>query len=169
MSKCKSLWNYVKEKMRKVVKTERMNIYPISIKKLKKTVDKEKDEALKQAYQEMLDGCLKDPKNYLWYTLWFMELKEQKNTIIGNLSFKGMDSSGIVEIGYGINDGFEGKGYMTEAVTAMTKWALAQSGVKQVEAEAEETNIASIRVLEKSGFVPNGERGEEGPRFVWKE
>ena len=151
-----------------MVTTERMNIYPISTKKLKEIVEKEENEILKMAYQEMLDGCLKHPEDYVWYTLWFMELKDSKDEIVGTLSFKGIDEQGIVEIGYGIHEGYENKGYMTEAVTAMAKWASMQPNVKQVEAEAEESNIASIRVLEKSHFVPNGEMGEEGIRFVWK-
>ena len=63
------------------------------------------------------------PENYIWYTLWFMKLKDSENEIVGTLSFKGIDDKGIVEIGYGINEGYENKGYMTEAVTAMAKWA----------------------------------------------
>jgi ribosomal-protein-alanine N-acetyltransferase len=151
-----------------MVITERMIIYPISTEKLKEIVEQEKDEDLKKAYQEMLDGCLNYPEKFIWYTLWFMELKESKGEIVGNLSFKGIDDNGIVEIGYGISSGYENKGYMTEAVTAMAKWASLQPNVKQVEAEAEEGNIASIRVLEKSNFVSNGKIGEEGIRFVWK-
>ena len=151
-----------------MVTTERMNIYPISTEKLKEIVEKEENEIMKMAYQEMLDGCLKHSENHIWYTLWFMQLKDSKDEIVGTLSFKGIDDNGMVEIGYGINEGYENKGYMTEAVTAMAKWASMQPNVKQVEAEAEEGNIASIRVLEKSHFVPNGEMGEEGIRFVWK-
>ena len=151
-----------------MVTTERMNIFPISIEKLKEIAQQEKNEILKIAYQEMLDGCLECPENYIWYTLWFMELKDSKNEIVGNLSFKGIDDKGIVEIGYGINEGYENKGYMTEAVTAMAKWASLQPNVNIIESEAEESNIASNRVLEKSNFVPNGKVGQEGIRFVWK-
>ena len=151
-----------------MVTTERMNIYPISIEKLKEIAQQEKNEILKIAYQEMLNGCLDYPENFIWYTLWFMELKDSENEIVGNLSFKGIDDKGIVEIGYGINEGYENKGYMTEAVTAMAKWASLQPNVNKIESEAEESNIASIRVLEKSNFVPNGKVGQEGIRFVWK-
>ena len=151
-----------------MVTTERMNIFPISIEQLKEIVEQEKNEVLKSAYQEMLDDCLEYPENYIWYTLWFMELKDSENEIVGTLSFKGIDGKGIVEIGYGINEGYENKGYMTEAVTAMVKWASLQPNVNQIESEAEESNIASIRVLEKSNFVPNGKVGQEGIRFVWK-
>ncbi len=151
-----------------MITTERMKIYPISIDEMKEIVEKEKNEILKIAYNEMLEGCLKYPDNYIWYTLWFMELINSNNEIVGTLSFKGIDDNGIVEIGYGINDGYENKGYTTEAVQAIAKWASIQPNVKQIEAEAEENNIASIRVLEKSNFAPNGIIGKEGIRFVWK-
>ena len=29
-------------------------------------------------------------------------------------------------------------------------------------------NAASMRVLQKAGFVPTGAVGDEGPRFVWR-
>ena len=148
--------------------TERLKIYPISIDKLKEIVENEKNEILKMAYKEMLDGCLKYPEKYIWYTLWFIELKDSANEIVGSLSFKGISENGTIEIGYGINDGYENNGYTTEAVEAVVKWASMQENVKQIEAEAEESNIASIRVLEKCNFVPNGEMGEEGIRFIWK-
>ena len=148
--------------------TERMKVYPISIEKMKEIVEIEKNEILKIAYKEMLDGCLNYPENYIWYTLWFMELKDLENEIIGTLSFKGIDDKGIVEIGYGINEVYGNRGYMTEAVRAVIKWASRQPDVKQIEAEAEKDNIASFRVLEKCNFVPNGEIGKEGIRFVWK-
>ena len=77
-----------------MVTTERMNIYPISIEKLKEVVEQEENEILKIAYQEMLDGCLNYPEKYIWYTLWFMELKDSENEIVGNLSFKGIDDKG---------------------------------------------------------------------------
>ena len=147
--------------------TKRLKIYPISIDKMREVVKNEKNEILKIAYNEMLENCLKNPDKHIWYTLWFMELKDSTNEIVGSLSFKGLSENKIVEIGYGINDGYENNGYTTEAVRKVTKWASMQEGVKQIEAEAEEMNLASIRVLEKCNFIPNGKKGEEGIRFVW--
>ena len=56
---------------------------------------------------------------------------------------------------------------MTEAVRALTKWALGHPGVERVEAETDDENTASKRVLAACGFVLNGETGKEGPRFVF--
>ena len=81
------------------------------------------------------------------------------------MCFKGLNDDGSVEIGYGITEENQGKGYATEAVEAVIAWALNQSGVRQVEAETEPGNRKSQRVLEKCGFSPLGIIGEEGPRF----
>lgn len=48
-----------------MITTDRMKIYPISIEKLKQIVENEKNEILKIAYNEMLEGCIKNPENYI--------------------------------------------------------------------------------------------------------
>lgn len=127
-------------------------------------ISEEPDEEMKAAYSEMLDGCIKYPHLRQWYAAWFIDTHERKR--IGDLCFKGITDDGMVEIGYGLIPEFWRKGYATEAVIAMIKWALQQPGVKSIEAETEACNIASQRVLEKAGFVPTGKNGEEGPRFI---
>ena len=123
-------------------------------------------DVLREAYTEMLNGALAHPNERAWYAIWMIALRN--GTHVGELCFKGVSPDGAVEIGYGIDERYQDRGYATEAVSAVTAWAAQQGGITRVEAEAEDENIASLRVLEKSGFVPNGERGEEGPRFVWK-
>ena len=119
---------------------------------------------LRKAYGEMLSGCKKDPENRIWYAPWKMTRKSDK-AFLGDLGFKGPAREKAVEIGYGVLPEYEGMGYATEAVTAMAQWAFGSAGVVFVEAETEPDNRASQRVLEKCGFVLDGE-GREGPRFV---
>ena len=121
-------------------------------------------DVLKAAYTDMLDGCLAHPNQWEWYAIWVIELKD--GTHVGELCFKGLSENGIAEIGYGINEAQQGYGYATEAVSALVDWALNQPRVLCVLAETEEPNIASQRVLEKSGFIPTGVIGEEGPLFI---
>jgi RimJ/RimL family protein N-acetyltransferase len=97
-----------------------------------------------------------------------MELKSHPGTIVGDLSFKGLAVDGMVELGYGLRDGYCGHGYMTEAVKAISAWAVFQKGVTRIEAETAPENTASQRVLMNAGFIPTGENGEEGPRFLYK-
>ncbi len=75
----------------------------------------------------MLQGCLGHPEQWKWYALWIIEDKE--GAWIGNMSFKGLNTDGSVEVGYGISDEYCGKGYATEAVKAVIDWAMGQPGI----------------------------------------
>lgn len=151
-----------------VVKTERLFINPLSNSEIENLIAKEQDTDMKKAYSEMLDGCKQNPEQRIWYAVWNMQLNDETGRSVGDLCFKGLNSNGMVEIGYGIKKEYEGQGYTTEAVTAMARWAIEQIGVKYVEAETDPDNKASQRVLEKAGFHLNGMMGAEGPRFVFE-
>lgn len=106
-------------------------------------IDKEADTEMKQAYTEMLEGCLLEPDNRIWYAVWNMELKKSQGTIVGDFCFKGLENDGVVEIGYGVKEKYRHQGYMTEAVKVITEWELSQDNVRIVEAETDVNNIAS--------------------------
>ena len=146
------------------IETERLVIRMASQSEMTQMIEAEPDAALKTAYKEMLQGCLEHPEHWVWYGIWIIESKGGSN--LGDLSFKGFNDDGSVEIGYGIDAAHQGQGYATEAVNAAVMWALQQPGVTRVEAETEPDNQASQRVLEKCGFIPLGIDGEEGPRFA---
>ena len=147
-----------------VIETERFIIHAASRDEMVCFIGKQSDSSLITAYREMLRGCLEHPEQWEWYTIWMIERKD--GTHVGELSFKGFNADGSVEIGYGILEGYQGCGYATEVVGAVVNWALQQPGVTRVEAETEPGNKASQRVLEKCGFVPSGVIGDEGPRYV---
>ena len=149
-----------------MVTTERLEIIPLSDGQMLALIDAESDPETKQAYAEMRELALTHPENRLWYTAWQMRLLETHEAV-GDLCFKGLSPEGIVEIGYGMNPAFEGRGLMTEAVRAMVLWASRQPGVREIQAETDPGNRASQRVLEKAGFRLNGVTGAEGPRFTW--
>ncbi|NWJ48428.1 MAG: GNAT family N-acetyltransferase [Chloroflexi bacterium] len=80
-----------------------------------------------------------------------------ESIIIGDAGFKGApDFSGTVEIGYSILPQYRRQGYALEAVKALLEWATALPKVRQVVAECENDNLASIGVLEKAGLVRTG-------------
>jgi len=146
------------------IETTRLKIYAASQDEMIRMIDVQTDDILRKAYQEMLQGCLDHPEHWFWYVIWIIERKDGSH--VGDLSFKGFNDDGSVEIGYGIDEAYQGQGYATEAVNAAVMWALQQPGATRVEAETEPDNKASQRVLEKCGFIPLGIDGEEGPRFV---
>lgn len=154
----------VKKKNDPVIKTKRLLIQPMTDEEIRELCKTASSEDLRTAYKGMLSGCEEDPQNRIWYAPWKMSLKKE-GTYIGDLGFKGPVREHAVEIGYGILKEYEGNGYMTEAAKALMEWALGMEGVVFIEAETAPDNKASQRILEKLGFVPDGE-GEEGPRFV---
>lgn len=123
------------------------------------------DIGLLDAMKEGLRNARKDIENYIWYTNWQIILKEE-NVIIGSASFKNApDFMGEVELGYGINRKYQGKGYMTEAAKTMVEWALSQDNIYTIIAETLKKNVKSHRVLEKCGFeICN----ETGANYWWR-
>jgi [ribosomal protein S5]-alanine N-acetyltransferase len=90
--------------------------------------------------------------NYLFYTFWIV-VEKASNIIVAELGFKGEPSkNGEIEIGYGSMHNYRRKGFMTEAVSAIVRWAAERSDVRGVLAETDQENIASQRILEKNNF-----------------
>ncbi len=152
-----------------VLETERLLIEPMSNAELKGLINRYSKTVpeLSQAYEEMLKGCMEHPQDRSWYTSWKM-CRRDNGEMVGDAGFKGVPEDGLVEIGYGVEETYENQGFATEGATALVKWALESVNVTGVEAEAEDTNAASIRVLEKIGFAPAGKIGKEGPRYILK-
>ena len=149
-----------------MIETKRLKIYAANKEQMEAFIAGQTVDVLKLAYTEMLEGCLAHPDQWEWYAIWMVELKD--GTHVGELCFKGLSVEGTAEIGYGIAENHQGCGYATEAVSALADWAFNQPGVSCVTAETEASNTASQKVLKKSGFIPTGETGEEGPLFIYK-
>jgi RimJ/RimL family protein N-acetyltransferase len=73
---------------------------------------------------------------------------------VGTIGFFGApDAAGTAMIGYGLVAPARGLGYATEALRALVTFAFTQETVLRLEADPDPDNIASHRILEKSGFV----------------
>lgn len=81
-------------------------------------------------------------------------LLSDRDTLIGDLYVK--IDQGIAEIGYALNKQHTGKGYCTEAVSGLCGY-LKGLKVSRVKAEVDRNNTASIRVLDRTGFIYQGE------------
>jgi ribosomal-protein-alanine N-acetyltransferase len=68
---------------------------------------------------------------------------------------------GVAELAYGVEDGSQGRGYATEAVSACVAWALQQPGVRAVRATTFGWHRPSLRVIEKVGMTRVGLREHE--------
>lgn len=75
----------------------------------------------------------------------------EENVIVGFLNDTEIHG-GTIELGYVIAPAFHGRGYMTEALSAVIDHLL-ENGFHEVLAGAFSTNTASIRVMEKCGMT----------------
>ena len=90
-----------------VIETKRLIITTASQDEMIRFIEAQTDEILIKAYREMLQGCLDHPDQWDWYAIWFIKTKHGAH--IGDLSFKGLNEDGSVEIGYGISEINQGK------------------------------------------------------------
>lgn len=65
------------------------------------------------------------------------------------------------EIGYWCRTSFQGKGYVTEAVQALTRVGFEQLGAQRLEIRCDPRNIRSSRVAIKAGYVLEAELKNE--------
>jgi ribosomal-protein-alanine N-acetyltransferase len=91
---------------------------------------------------------------HIWYTYWLIVIRSIPFGA-GLAGYKGFPGqNGEVEIGYGIDPEYRGRGYMTEAVKGMIRWAFGEPACRTIVAlEVEKSNVASRRVLEKAGMT----------------
>jgi RimJ/RimL family protein N-acetyltransferase len=86
-----------------------------------------------------------------------MMLERAANRIVGSISLFHADwEVRSAEIGYGVRGDGRGKGYATEALAALARWALSQGGIQRAWLTADADNLASVRVAEKAGFRREG-------------
>jgi ribosomal-protein-alanine N-acetyltransferase len=113
------------------------------------------------------DGLAADPAAARWGSRFI--LVEEPRTLVGWGGFKGApDAAGAVEIGYSVAPAWEGRGVATAAVGALLREAWSAPEVRCVLAHTLPERNASVRVLEKAGFVRDGESLDGDVGAVWR-
>ncbi len=118
------------------------------------------------ARQFFLSIVTKNPEAVGW-TNWYILLPDQqgKKTLIGGVGACSLpNENGEILIGYSLLDQFQRKGFATEALRGFLDWAKQHPGLRKVLADTFPHLTASIRVLEKSGFVQSGPGADEAER-----
>lgn len=116
------------------------------------------DETIRKAFCQMAEEP-SDPHFAFWY--WILRGADTgKRTLIGSGGITTITGEpGTVGIGYSVLDDFQGRGYATEAVAALLPAIFEFPGVVRICATTFPDLPASIRVLEKTGFVRAGTKG----------
>jgi ribosomal-protein-alanine N-acetyltransferase len=88
--------------------------------------------------------------------------KKGEPEFLGTISFHKTDRQHHrAEIGYQLHFDYWRKGFMTEAINAVIKYGFTEMKLHSIEAKVNINNIASIKFLEKSGFVKEGHFTED--------
>jgi RimJ/RimL family protein N-acetyltransferase len=67
------------------------------------------------------------------------------------------------ELGWLIYEGFEGRGYATEAAAALRDWAFATLGLESLVSYIDPANAASVAVAERLGALPDDNAPRQDP------
>lgn len=81
-----------------------------------------------------------------------IELKESGKLIGDTGVNEVVGSDNEVEIGYSICNEYSGNGYATETVIAMTNYTEHTFGIKALYGRVMKGNVASVKVMEKTGY-----------------
>jgi len=97
----------------------------------------------------------------------FLVVRERESTeLIGVGGLLVRQPGGPVEIGYALSEPVWGRGYATEVTERLLRWGFEEHGLPRIIAVVLRENLASVRVLEKAGLLPDGETAEGALRFA---
>jgi RimJ/RimL family protein N-acetyltransferase len=105
-------------------------------------------ESEREWYQDMRG----DPAQVIWC------IETEEGQPIGNLGLHAIDEThGRATLGIAICEkGFWGRGYGTEAIRQVLRYAFTELGLRRVALGTDEDNVRGIRCYEKCGFVQEG-------------
>jgi [ribosomal protein S5]-alanine N-acetyltransferase len=114
------------------------------------------DDLTRSAFRRRLRRYAEDLRTDQGYA--FLIFRNADDALLGGLTLanirRGVAQAG--SLGYWMGQPFAGQGYMTVAVGAVIPFAFATLRLHRLEAACIPTNVGSMRLLEKTGFVREG-------------
>jgi [ribosomal protein S5]-alanine N-acetyltransferase len=99
----------------------------------------------------------------------FAVVHRASGAVIGSCGYKGPPGAdAVVEIAYGIDPAYQGRGYATEAARALIDFAFGSGRVRLVYAHTRPEENASTHVLTKCGLEWVGEVVDPEDGLVWR-
>jgi RimJ/RimL family protein N-acetyltransferase len=86
----------------------------------------------------------------------FAVTDRQRGAVVANVALRPRTSGGSHDVGYWAAPTGRGRGFTTEALSALCRWGFADVGATRIEWYARVGNWASRRVAEKAGFTIEG-------------
>jgi RimJ/RimL family protein N-acetyltransferase len=163
-----------------VLRTDRLELLPITRALVDAVVDGRRDDAeticsakfpdiwpgralVERAFTCPLEKLREDPASWLWGARVLVSREENARRVVGSVVLDGRPNPNTrtVEVAYGIDGAFQGRGYATEGTRAVVEWALEQEEVLRVTASTFPWHVASLKVLRKIGMHEIGTRETE--------
>jgi [ribosomal protein S5]-alanine N-acetyltransferase len=114
------------------------------------------DDLTRSAFRRRLKRYVEDLRTDQAYP--FFLFRKSDNAIVGGLTLanirRGVAQAG--SLGYWMGERYAGHGYMTAAVRALIPFSFGSLRLHRLEAACIPTNVASIRLLERTGFMREG-------------
>ena len=114
------------------------------------------DDLTRGAFRRRLKRYAEDQRSDQAYS--FFIFRKADNVLVGGITLanvrRGVAQAG--SIGYWIGEPFAREGMMTDALATLIPFSFATLRLHRLEAACITTNVASIRLLEKSGFQREG-------------
>ncbi|WP_440948407.1 GNAT family N-acetyltransferase [Methanosarcina sp. T3] len=119
------------------------------------------DQITPEVIEEFI-GRMQSKDRKIWTFYWVLRQKgSELPVLIGSGGFL-VHENGNLELGYSLLSDYQNRGYATEAVRSILKWAFSNLKQDCIIAHTYPHLQASIRVLEKNGFLLKGTGPEEG-------
>lgn len=120
------------------------------MKYIKRPIAKSTEDAL--ALIKKIDDALEASSGITWG---IAEL--DTNHLLGTIGFWRIEHENFrAEIGYLLNEDFHGKGLMKEAIGKVVEFGFTKMNLHSIEGRVDPENLASLKLLEKCGFVKEG-------------
>lgn len=122
-------------------------------------------------YPEMVllayDKLRNDPSMLGWF--FYLVIHKEDKQLIGTGGFKGKPGeNGAIEIGYEIAPAYREKGYATEMVEGLVRFAFSHPHISRVMAHTLEEYNAAVKVLQKSGMHFAGAFTDQEEDELWR-
>ncbi len=106
-------------------------------------------DGVRMEIEEMAARAPGEPGGWVQFTV----VERATGRVVGDVGLSPADGEpGVIKVGYTIAPAFQGRGFATEAVGALVRYAFDVLGADVVRAYASAENVASIRVAEKVGM-----------------
>jgi [ribosomal protein S5]-alanine N-acetyltransferase len=115
-----------------------------------------RDDLSRQMFRRRLRAYAKDVRDDIGYSFFICDAST--NQLVGGITLSNVrrGAAQTASLGYWVGRPYAGQGRMKEAVKTVLPFAFTTVRLNRVEAACMPSNVASIRVLESTGFVREG-------------